>query len=176
MRLRRSHWLVLLPLIAGTFISQATANPSRSCVSADEAARMLNKDVCIAAHVYDVLELPNGTRFLDVCAPDTSDASCLFTIVSLSEDRAEVGELKKYRGTNIRIRGHVQNMHGRAAMFLSHERQFNGGPPRFKPNPRLARGFGAEQSRPPVNDPNLRAHGSHRAFMNDLDQVSRTAK
>ena len=41
-------------------------------------------------------------------------------------------------------------------MVLSHARQFYGGPPKFKPNPLLARGFNAEQERPPVNDPNLR--------------------
>jgi hypothetical protein len=67
-------------------------------------------------------------------------------------------------------------MHGRAGMVLSHARQFNGGPPKFKPNPKLARGFNAEQDRPPVNDPNLRSQGSHRAFMKTINQESRSAK
>ena len=137
---------------------------------ADEASKNLNKDVCISAHVYEVVELPSGTRFLDVCAPDTTDEQCRFTIVSLGEDRDEVGELGKYRDMDVHIRGIVRPMHGRAGIELSHVRQFYGGPPKFKPNPRLLRGFSGDQSRPPVNDPNLRSQGGRRAFMNSLDQ------
>jgi hypothetical protein len=173
MPLRRSRWIVVLffaaPLIA-------FAGPQKPCVSADEASKMLDKDVCVTAHVYDVVELANGTRVLDVCAPDIADESCRFTIVSLGQDRGEVGDLSRYKNANVRIRGLVQPMRGRSAMFLSHERQFNGGPPKFRPNPRLAHGFSAEQDRPPVSDPNLRSHGSHRAFMNSLAQESRPTK
>ena len=120
---------------------------------------MVNKNVCVSAHVYDVVELPDGTRFLDVCTPETPDDKCRFTVVSLWEDRDEVGELKRYRDMDVRVRGIVQPMHGRAGMVLSHSRQFYGGPPKFKPNPLLARGFNADVSRPPVNDPNLRSQG-----------------
>jgi hypothetical protein len=148
----------------------------KTCVSADEATKLLNKDVCVTAHVYDVVELPGGTRFLDVCTPDTPDEKCHFTIVSLKEDRDEVGELRKYRDMNVKIRGIVQPMHGRAGMSLSHARQFYGGPPKFRPNPKLARGFDTEQSRPPVSDPNLRSQGGRRAFMNTRDQETRPAK
>jgi hypothetical protein len=137
---------------------------------------MLNKDICISAHIYDVVQLPDGTRFLDVCSPQTPDANCRFTIVSLREDRVDVGELRKYRDMNVQIRGIVQPMHGRAGMVLSHVRQFNGGPPKFKPNPRLARGFDAETNRPPLNDPNLHAQGGRRAFMNTKDQEPAPAK
>ncbi len=56
-----------------------------------QAGQHLNQDVCIRAHVYEVIELADGTRFLDVCSPETSDAACHFTIVSLREDRKEVG-------------------------------------------------------------------------------------
>ena len=66
----------------------------RPCVTTDEAARMLNKDICISAHVYEVVELADGTRFLDVCSPDTPDVKCRFTIVSLWEDRDTAGDLK----------------------------------------------------------------------------------
>jgi hypothetical protein len=142
----------------------------RPCVPADQAAQILNKDICISAHIYDVVELPDGTRFLDVCPPQTPDAQCRFTVVSLPADRTEVGELTKYRDADVQIRGIVQPMHGRAGMVLSHARQFYGGPPRFKPNPLLARGFTAEDERAPVRDPNLRPQGGHRAFMNTRDQ------
>jgi hypothetical protein len=137
---------------------------------------MVNKDVCVSAHVYDVVQLPNGTRFLDVCAPEITDDKCRFTVMSLWADRDAVGELTKYRDMDVRIRGIVQPMHGRAGMVLSHARQFSGGPPKFKPNPMLAKGFNAEQERPAVNDPNLRSQGGRRAFMNSKDQETVTGK
>ena len=148
----------------------AFAGQPKPCVTADEATTLVNKDVCVTAHVYDVVELPDGTRFLDVCTPETTDEKCKFTIVSLWEDRDEVGELRKYRDMNVQIRGIVRPMHGRAGMVLSHARQFYGGPPKFKPNPLLARGFSADESRPPINDPNLRSQGGQRAFMNTKDK------
>jgi hypothetical protein len=55
-------------------------------------------------------------------------------------------------------------------MMLSHARQFSGGTPKFKPNPKLLHGFSGEQAKPPVADPNLRSQGGHRAFMNSRDQ------
>ena len=155
--------LVLCPAIA------LASNP-KSCVTAEEATQMQNKDVCVAAYVYDVVELADGTRYLDTCSPDTPDERCHFTIVSLKEDRAEVGELQKYLNTDVRVRGTVQPMHGRSAMILNHPRQFQGGAPQFKPNPVLLHGFTGEQSKPPVRDPNLRSQGGHRAFMNAHDQ------
>jgi hypothetical protein len=148
----------------------AFAGKPKPCVTADEATELLNKDVCVTAHIYDVVELPDGTRFLDVCTPETTDEKCKFTIVSLWEDREDVGELAKYRNMNVQIRGIVRPMHGRAGMVLSHARQFYGGPPKFKPNPLLARGFSADESRPPINDPNLRSQGGRRAFMNTKDK------
>jgi hypothetical protein len=166
MPLRPAHCLVLICLAA---CLPAYAAP-RPCVPADQASKMLNKDICISAHVYDVVQLPDGTRFLDICSPQTSDDDCRFTIISPWEDRDDVGELRKYRDLDVQVRGIVQPMHGRAGMVLSHARQFRGGPPRFKPNPLLARGFDAEEARPPIRDPSLRTQGSPRAFMNTRNQ------
>ncbi len=173
MPLRQVSWLVLVALIAP--IPGVCTKP-KPCISTEEATKLLNKDVCIAAHVYEVVELPDGTRFLDICSPETADDQCTFTIVSMKEDRGEVGELRKYRDMDVNVRGIVQPMHGRSGMVLSHARQFYGGPPKFRPNPRLLRGFTGDQSKPPVNDPNLRSQGGHRAFMNTRDQETRTAK
>ncbi len=161
-------------VLASTAI--AHAGKSRRCVPPEQAAQMLNKDICISAHIYEVVELVNGERFLDVCSPDTLDEKCRFTIVSLPEDRGEVGELTRYRDRDIQIRGMVQPMHGRAGIMLSHARQFNGGPPKFKPNPLLARGFNAEENRPPVRDPNLRSQGGRRSFMNTRDRETLPGK
>ena len=173
MVLRRMGWVVLF---AAIWPAMASAGKQKPCVSADEATQLVNKDVCVTAHIYDVVELPDGTRFLDVCPPEVPDQQCRFTILSLREDREEVGELSKYRDMNVQIRGIVQPMHGRAGMVLSHARQFYGGPPKFKPNPLLARGFNAEESRPPINDPNLRSQGGRRAFMNTRDREALPAK
>ncbi len=170
---RRISWFVL---IAAVLPALAFAGSQKPCVTAEEAAKLVSKDVCVTAHIYDVVQLPDGTRFLDVCTPETPDDKCRFTIMSLWEDRDEVGELRKYRDMDVHVRGIVQPMHGRAGMVLSHARQFYGGPPKFKPNPKLARGFNAEQSRPAVNDPNLRSQGGGRAFMNTRDQETRPAK
>ncbi|MGA3161530.1 MAG: hypothetical protein ABSC77_09955 [Terracidiphilus sp.] len=167
MALRRIGWVAFL---AAVLPSLAFASSQKPCVTADEATKLIDKDVCVSAHIYDVVELPDGTRFLDVCSPDTTDEKCRFTIVSLWEDREEVGELRKYRDMNVQVRGIVRPMHGRAGMVLSHARQFYGGPPKFKPNPKLARGFTADESRPPLYDPNLRSQGGHRAFMNTRDK------
>ncbi len=167
MRLTRATRLAALFLCTAIPLFAAKPKP---CMPTDQAAKMLNKDVCVSAHVYDVVELPDGARFLDVCSPETPDDQCRFTVVSMPEDRSEVGELKKYRDADVEIRGIVQPMHGRAGMVLSHSRQFYGGPPKFKPNPLLARGFSADEERGPIRDPNLRPQGGHRAFMNTLDQ------
>jgi hypothetical protein len=167
----------LLAVIAVCVPALVFATKPKPCVPAGQAAQMLNKDVCVSAHVYDVVQLPDGTRFLDVCSPQTTDEQCRFTVVSYLEDRDEVGELKKYRDMDVEIRGIVEPMHGRAGMILSHARQFYGGPPKFKPNPMLARGFNAQQERPPVNDPNLRTQrGSGRTFMNPRDQETLPGK
>jgi hypothetical protein len=173
MSLRRSRCLILL-LFASSLTAFA-AKP-KPCRTADQASQLLNKDICISAHVYDVVQLPDGTRFLDICTPQTSDDDCRFTIISLPEDRPDVGELHKYRDADVQVRGIVQPMHGRAGMILSHARQFYGGPPKFKPNPKLARSFSADQSRPPISDPNLRSQGAGRAFMNTRDQEARPTK
>ena len=173
MVLRSLSWFVLLAAVSPALGFSGT---QKVCVSADEATKLVNKDVCVTAHIYDVVELPDGTRFLDVCAPETPDEKCRFTIVSPCEDREEVGELRKYRDMDVRVRGIVQPMHGRAGMMLSHARQFYGGPPKFKANPMLLRGFTAEQERPPISDPNLRSQGGRRAFMNTKDKETVPAK
>ena len=139
----------------------AIASRAKPCVTANEASKMVSKDVCVSAFVYDVVELRDGTSFLDVCTPQTPDEACRFNVVSLREDRDQVGELGKYRNMNVQIRGIVRPIHGRAGIVLSHERQFNGGPPKLKPNPKLLRGFSAEESRQLVSDPSLRSQGAH---------------
>jgi hypothetical protein len=165
-----------IALLLALWPAMGFAWSTKSCVPTTQAQNYLNKDICISAHIYEVVQLPDGTRFLDVCPPDTPDAECRFTIMSLRQDRGNVGELDKFREKDVHIRGIVEPMHGRTGMALSHARQFYGGPPKFKPNPRLLHGFRGDVERPAVDDPEMRPHGGHRAFMNSRDQESRQAR
>ncbi len=156
MRVTALALLVLCPAAA------LAAN--RPCYPSSEAAQHLQKDVCIRAHVYDVVQLADGTRFLDVCSPETPDEQCRFSIVSLKEDRREVGDLETFRGSDIQIRGTVHPFAGRAEIVLTHARQFHGGGEKFRPNPALIKGFSAEDHATAFSDPGLRA-SRHRSAL-----------
>ena len=147
---------VLLMMVSATLMAEKT------CYTPDEALAHANKDVCVAAHVYDVVELSDGTRFLDVCSPETSDEKCRFTILSTNADRKSVGDLSQYRQQDIRIRGTVRPYDGRAEILLSDARQFHGGAEKFRPNPALLHGFSAEDGRTAFVDPAMKS-GRHRS-------------
>ena len=178
---RRCGLFVLLAgLLAGLTLSApdrcsaqtaatAAKRPGPACVTPAEAAQHPDKDTCVTAHVYDVIELPDGSRFLDICPPDQPDAECRFTILCPAVDHAAVGDLAHMREHDVQIRGVVRATHGRMGIVLSHVRQFSGGPEKFRPNPKLLRGFDAQAERPPVHDPNLAATGRHRSFMDRKD-------
>ena len=156
----RLAWLPLLLLCT------CAAYAARPCISPDEAADHPEKDICVSAHVYDVVESPDGTRYLDVCKPGSTDAACRFTVISLPMDRKDVGELENYREQDIHIRGVVHVMHGQSTIVLSHARQFRDGAEKFRANPALLAGFSAESSRTAFRDPALsaRRHKSDTAF------------
>ncbi|MBW4043660.1 hypothetical protein [Acidipila rosea] len=137
---------------------------ARKCYSTDEAADHSGKDVCIRAHVYDVVEMKDGTRFLDVCSPETPDEKCRFSIVSLGQDRKDVGELSQLRNQDIQIRGTIRPFRGRSEILLSNARQFKGGPEKFHANPALMKGFAPDDGKAPVNDPALHSHHHHGSF------------
>jgi hypothetical protein len=154
--------------------AQAQAAPAKlgghTCLTVADAGRQPNKDICVSAHVYAVVESADGTRFLDVCPADVPDDLCQFTLLSLREDRDEVGDLRKYRDQDVNVRGVVRATHGRMGMQISHIRQFRGGPEKFRPNPALLRNFNGQSDRMPVRDPNLAGSGRHRSFMNNSDK------
>ena len=54
MALRRLRWLVLLALAAPL---PAFAGAQKPCVTAEEASKLIHKDVCVTAYVYDVVQL-----------------------------------------------------------------------------------------------------------------------
>lgn len=163
-------------LIVALYPAVAVAAKPKPCIEPTDVNKYLNKDVCISAHVYDVVKLGDGVRFLDVCPPGTRDADCHFTIVSLPQDWNEVGELEHYRNADVHVRGIVQSVHGQAGMLLSHARQFYGGPPKFRPNQLLIRGFAGDTEKPVVHDPNLRSQGGHRGFMNSNNRETLTGR
>ncbi|HEX4582223.1 MAG TPA: hypothetical protein VH139_09190 [Acidobacteriaceae bacterium] len=155
--MRTTLVLLLLPLSVLSSLGLPAA--ARSCHPASEAARYEGKDICISAHVYDIAQLRDGTRFLDTCSPETSDADCRFTIASLPEDTRDVGDLNALRGKDIELRGTVHSVNDRSLIYLSTARQLHGGTEKFHPNPALLAGFSAEQGKTPVHDPSL--SGNH---------------
>jgi hypothetical protein len=150
-----------LAVAGGSVSLQASAATARPCFDMLQAGQHLNQDVCIHAHVYDVIELADGTRFLDVCSPDISDAACHFTIISLRQDREEVGSLDSLRGQEIDVRGTIHSLADRAGIILSHERQLHGGAEKFRPNPALLKGFSAADGKSAFDDPAFKS-GGHR--------------
>jgi hypothetical protein len=134
---------------------------SRPCYGPLEAGRHLNQDVCIHAHVYEVIELADGTRFLDVCSPETPDEGCRFTVISLREDRKQVGNLDSLRSQEIDIRGTVHSFAERAGIILSERRQLHGGAEKFHPNPALLKGFSAADGKSAFDDPAFKSGGHH---------------
>ncbi|QNI33002.1 hypothetical protein H7849_03200 [Alloacidobacterium dinghuense] len=134
----------------------------KTCYSPEDALAHQNKDICVSAHVYDVVELADGTRFLDVCSPETPDDKCRFTVMSANGDRKTVGDLNQYRERDIQVRGVVRPFAGRAEILLSDARQFHGGAEKFRPNPALLHGFSAEDGRTAFTDPALKS-GKHRS-------------
>jgi hypothetical protein len=163
--------LLIFISVRATGAQPASAkHTSRTCVPVADAAKDLNHDVCISAHVYAVVELPDGTRFLDICPADQPDDQCRFTLVSLRADRNDVGDLRKYRDQEVQVRGVVRATHGRMGIVISHVRQFSGGPEKFRPNPKLLRDFNGQSDRMPVRDPNLASSGHSRSFMNTSEK------
>ncbi len=136
---------------------------SRTCYSPDDAPAHAGKDICLQAHVYDITESPDGTRYLDVCAPGVPDESCRFTVMSFGEDRKDVGTLDAMRGTDVQLRGVVHAMRGQSVMLLSHARQFRDGPEKFRPNPELLSGFGAGSDKTAFHDPGMNSHRGRNA-------------
>lgn len=139
----RSHLSPLsLPLLV--LLSAAPALAAQRCIVPGEALKHVDKSVCIAAHVYRVVDAAEGTHFLDVCSPQTSDADCHFFIVSFSKDAKDVGDLQALAKQNVHIRGTVHTVQGRAEIVLRDKRQLHGGKEKFQPNPRLLQSFSAE--------------------------------
>jgi len=133
----------------------------RPCFDLADAGQHLNQDVCIRAHVYEVIELADGTRFLDVCSPETSDEACHFTVISLRQDRKEVGALQTLTGQEIEIRGTIHSFVGRSGIVLSEARQLHGGAEKFRPNPALMKGFSAADGKSAFDDPAFKSGGHH---------------
>jgi hypothetical protein len=155
------HMAFLWCVVAGSGVSSCSLAAAKPCFDIQQAGQHLNQDVCIRAHVYDVVELADGTRFLDVCSPETSDAACHFTIISLRQDSKEVGSLESLRSQEIEIRGTVHSFAERAGIVLSHQRQLHGGAEKFRPNPALIKGFSAADGKPAFEDPAFKS-GGHR--------------
>lgn len=138
----RNPILVIL-LIFATLLP-AFASQKRACIAPEDALQHVNKDVCVTAHIYRVVNAAQDIHFLDVCSPQTSDADCHFFIVNFNEDKKSVADIQKLVNQDIHIRGTVHTVQGRAEIVLSNQQQLHGGKEKFHPNPRLPKSFSAE--------------------------------
>ena len=155
-----SRWLLLLALLAPLLVATACLAAKRPCYSPEEAASHAGKEICLSAHVYDVAEDPDGTRYLDVCKPGSPDESCRFAVVSLAQDRTTVGSLTGLAMQDVQLRGTVRAVGNHALILLSDQRQHHDGPEKFRPNPELMKGFSAGAADTAFHDPamNTRRH------------------
>lgn len=117
---------------------------NKTCLVPNEALAHIHRNICITAHVYRVVDAANGTHFLDVCSPQTSDLDCHFFIVSFPGDEKSVGDLQGLVRHTIQIHGTVHTVQGRAEIILSDKKQLHGGKQKFHPNPELVKSFSAE--------------------------------
>ena len=131
-----------------------------TCFPLDDLEMRTARDVCIAAHVYNVVTVENGTHFLDLCRPETADAQCRFSIVSYNADHGSVGNLEQLRGKDVEIRGAIQRYGSRYLMILNDEGQLHHQAPHFRPDPRLLSAFSAEEGAP-ADAPELRVNFHH---------------
>ncbi len=155
--------LVLLFLLCPLLVVTACFASSRPCYTPEQVSQHAGKEICLSAHVYDVVEDNDGIRYLDVCKPGVPDESCRLTIVSLATDRKEVGALDHIREQDVQLRGVVHGMHGQSVMLLSHARQFHDGPEKFRPNPELLGNFSAEHAGLGFKDSALRERKTKQA-------------
>ena len=74
MRLSLHRSLAAIVLCTPTLVFAAKPRP---CVTADQAAQMLNKDICVSAHIYDVVSFPTAQASSTSARrrPPTSDAA-----------------------------------------------------------------------------------------------------
>ena len=138
----RAPILLSMPIVLLSFSSAAWAK--HACIAPDQALQHVHKNVCVEAHVYRVVDASDGTHFLDVCSPQTSDADCHFFLLSSDEDKKSTGSLQSLVGQTIQIRGTIHTIQGRADMVYSSKQQLHGGKEKFHPNPQLVTGFSAE--------------------------------
>lgn len=165
--------LLTFLLLCQLFNTQLSSASRRACYTPAESAEHIDKDICVAAHIYRVEEALDGTRLLDVCgvtAPQsdkTADVhsavliSCPLLVISLAQDRREVGTLESVTDKDVQLRGTVHSMHGQNVLLVSHARQFQDGPEKFRPNPDLLRGFTADEAATAFRDPGMSPHGKH---------------
>ena len=153
----RAIYLLLLAPILALSVASTPAFAAKPCVPPEETAHFVNKDACVKAHVYDVVQLQSGTRFLDTCSPEMTDNQCHFTIISFANDQKDVGPLDSLKGRDIEIRGKVRDFTDHRELILSHQRQLHGGPEKFRPNPRLLQQFSASEHSMAFRDPNMRS-------------------
>lgn len=159
---------ILATLLLATLVLSTPAWAAQHCYTPQEAREHLGQKVCIEAHVYREINLDDGTRILDLCAPGQT-VDCPFAVVSLNRDRKQVGDLHRLIDRQIMILGKVEPIRERTEILLRHKRQIlsvlspeevaelatEGTTPakrkHFQANPKLLKSFNASQANAPIS-------------------------
>ena len=65
-----SRRLMLVFVLGPLLVATACLAATRPCYTPAEASDHAGKEICLNAHIYDVVENADGTRYLDVCSPE----------------------------------------------------------------------------------------------------------
>lgn len=102
------------------------ASLSAKCIPFEDAPNNIGKERCVKGKVVKVAETRSGNWYLNFCQ---DYRNCAFSVVVFQRDLAEVGDVHKLEGKEIRVFGRIHEYQGRTEMVLSRSQQLTGEPP-----------------------------------------------
>jgi hypothetical protein len=128
--MRNVRLSVFLAVAACSFcVSSAAAD----CIPIQDASLHVGQTQCVTGKVLRVKVATSGVHFLDFCE---DQVACPFTVVIFSYDLKDVGDVRRFAGRTIEIRGPVKLYDGRPEIILSRISQVTGGAAMIPPLPK----------------------------------------
>lgn len=125
--------MLLKLFLSAFFMGLSLCCYAADCVPVQEAGRHIGQTQCVAGKVLRVKVGAAGVHFLDFCE---DQAPCPFTVVIFSGDLKDVGDVRRFAGRMIEIKGPVKLYDGRAEIILSRISQVTGGAAMIPPLPK----------------------------------------
>ncbi len=118
-------FLLLLPATLPSYASD--------CVSISEATKHVGEVKCVEGKVVRVQVGTAGVHYLHFCE---DQAACPFYVVVFPHDLKDVGDVRRFAGREIQIRGMLKLYDGRPEIILSRISQVTGGAAMIPPLPK----------------------------------------